>query len=169
MKNFYIFLDIDGVLTDNEFVKQNFLKGIKPTTKHFKPESVSALNYLFEYLSKDYNVNLVISSVWRSYMDETLYYFKKNKIDLSKVKSIDKTDYFYDEGRKNDRCQEIKNYLKKHKEKQNYLVIDDEANYFDFPKDKKIVTNIYNNALNFDMVAKWKKSFENKENNEIML
>lgn len=166
MKNFYIFLDIDGVLTDNEFVKQNYLNGIKPSTKHFKPESVQALNWLFEYLSKDYNVNLVISSVWRSYMKETLYYFQKNKIDLSKVKKIDKTGFVYEEDGKNDRCQEIKDYLKAYKEKQNFLVIDDEAEFFDFPKDKKIVTNIYNNALNFDMIAKWKRIFENSKNNE---
>ena len=68
MENFYIFLDIDGVLYDWVFVKQQIaMKKQKKggIIKTFNPESISALNMLIFELEKKYNVNLVISSTWR--------------------------------------------------------------------------------------------------------
>ena len=81
MKNFYIFLDIDGVLNDIEHIKKVHMSGIKENaTKIFNPESVLALNNLINYLSQNFNVNLVISSTWRKNMESTLHYLNKNNI-----------------------------------------------------------------------------------------
>lgn len=166
MENFYIFLDIDGVLNDLDTIKRNYFNGIKDTTHTFNPESVSALNNLFDYLSKKYDVTLVISSVWRINMKETLMHFENNKIDLSNVKKIDKTGYYYDALGKNRRDREIKNYLKEHNEKVNYVAIDDEAKWFRIPEKNKIVTSMFDgNSLNNKKVKEWICKFENREEN----
>ena len=169
MKNFYVFLDFDGKMNDIEFFKKLHDKGIKEgITKIFKPESIVALNYLLETLSKKYDVNLVISSSWRRDMDETIYYLNKNKINLSVVKNIDKTGYVYDENNKNHRDEEIKQYLYEKNEYKNYVAIDDEAKFFKIPSQNKIVTNIYNHSLDMQMVKNWFLEFEyyNKFENE---
>ena len=162
MKNFYIFLDFDGTMSDIEFIKKLYYSGIKKNnTKIFKPESIEALNYLIDYLSQKYSVNLVISSVWRRDMNETIYYLNKNNIKLDKIKKIDKTGHYYDENNVNHRDQEIKQYLKEHNETKNYVAIDDEAGMFDLPIENKIETNIKNGALNMHMIKKWINNFKN--------
>ena len=155
MENFYLFLDIDGVLIDHEQIKRNYYAGIRPTTHTFNPKSIKALNYLVEFLTKEYDVHLVISSTWRIDMEETLKCLKRNKVKLEKFKSIDKTGHFYDENKQNHRDEEIKQFLREKGEEKNYLTIDDEAAFFNIPESKKVVTNIYNGALDLKMVVDW--------------
>jgi len=62
MKNFYIFLDIDGVIYDWDFIIAETNAGrIKrgEFIKKFKPESIRALNYLIKGLEEHYDVRLV--------------------------------------------------------------------------------------------------------------
>ena len=170
MENFYVFLDIDGVLIDLETIKKNFYNGIKPTTHTFNTESVNALNNLFNYLSKNYDVTLVITSVWRRDMKETLMYFEKNNIDLSMLKKIDRTGYFYDALGRNHRDKEIKNYLKEHNEKHNFVAVDDEAGSFRFPDKNKIKTSMFNGqSLNNKMVSEWIEKFEKNAEKSLTL
>ena len=48
-ENFYIFLDIDGVMYDWDYMKKNNIHNFG-VVNTFSPESVEALNYLMEKL-----------------------------------------------------------------------------------------------------------------------
>ena len=165
MKNFYIFLDFDGTMTDKEHIKRLYYQGVRgeDTTKTFKPESVEALNYLIDYLNEKFDVNLVISSVWRRDMEETLFYLKKNNIKLDKIKKLDKTGSYYDQNGINRRDIEIKLYLKGHNETKNFVAIDDEADMFNIPPENKIKTHINDGALNKEMIMEWIEKFKKIE------
>ena len=66
MEKFYIFLDIDGVLYDWVFIKNEINQGrikMGGLIRHFNPQSIYALNYLIDGLNKLYDVNLVISCI----------------------------------------------------------------------------------------------------------
>ena len=67
-ENFYLFLDVDGVLWDwkwrIEMIKEGKIKKGGLIT-NFNPKSVHALNTLIEYLNENYNCKIVISSTWR--------------------------------------------------------------------------------------------------------
>ena len=81
MKSFYIFLDIDGVLYDWDFIINEVESGRMQRgcfIKTFKPESMYALNYLIQELSKNFDVKLVISSTWRSNLPFTIDTLKNN-------------------------------------------------------------------------------------------
>lgn len=147
MKDFYIFLDIDGTLNDREFI-DTFKKSedSKKVFSNFKPESVEALNYLIEQLSLNYDVNLVISSCWRHFMNRTMLCLNKNKVNLEKVKRINKTCYL------TSRDEEIKQFLKERNETKNFVAIDDEADDFKIPKRNKIKTNFETGALSLNHV-----------------
>lgn len=162
MKNFYIFLDFDGTMTDTEHIKRLYYQGVRgeDVTKIFKPESIEALNYLIDYLNEEFDVHLVISSIWRKNMEETLFYLKKNNIKLDKIKTIDKTEFYYDQDGRNRRDKEIKQYLKEHNETENFVAIDDEATMFNIPSKNKIKTFINDGALNKAMVIEWIEKFK---------
>ena len=97
-------------------------------------------------------------------MSETMFYLKQNKIEIDKLKYIDKTDFIYDKNNKNLRDAEIIKYLIQHNESKNYLVIDDEAASFKIPAKNKIVTNIYNDALDTKKAKHWLNAFNNNIN-----
>lgn len=143
---FLIFLDIDGVLYDWDFIlSQNKKSGIIQT---FNPKSVEALNYFIHKLSKDYNVEVVITSSWRKNMVKTLNVLKENKIcadiKISSTK-ITSTPQF--------RGKEILAFLKNNPCKK-FVIIDDET--FDYHKyfneNQIIKTNIFNKSLNKEMI-----------------
>lgn len=148
-KNFYIFLDIDGVLNDLAFIKENLDKKNSSIIKIFNPKSVDALNYLLNTLTTCYNVNLVISSSWRINMDETVSVLKSNKILLDEI-SISSTGFISP----NKRGLEILEYLNDKQDINNYVIIDDEDFDFKeyFPSSKIIKTNFYHNPLNQEKV-----------------
>lgn len=160
MKNFYIFLDFDGTMNDIEHLIKLSKLGVARITKVFKPESISALNFLIENLSKNYDVNIVITSSWRVNMPEAISRMKDNSIKLDLVKNIDKTDFVCDQYDRSLRDKEIKKFLREHYESENYVVIDDEAGRFNLPVTNIIETNLNNAALNMTMVKHWLENFK---------
>jgi len=167
--NFYLFLDIDGVMNDWDYIISEVNAGRMKkgqSIKSFKPESVNALNHLIEELSKKYNFQLVISSTWRMDMEETTEVFKKHNI--IGYDKLDSTPRRFDP---HERGKEIIEYLEKHNFNENqddFLIIDDETFDYDkyFTDDKLIKTEIFHNALSFDMVNKYLKEHQNiNENN----
>ena len=80
-KNFYIFLDIDGVLWDWDWRLGAIDKGkIKRISyiADLNPKSIEALNFLIEKLNENFNAKLVISSTWRSNLEETREILQNN-------------------------------------------------------------------------------------------
>ena len=154
-ENFYLFLDIDGVLWDWKWriglIKQGMLKR-GGSIRDFNPESVIALNRLTDYLDKRYNLNMVISSTWRCNRKFTDSVLRKNG-----VKILGELEYTPITNTPSHRGDEILLYLQNKVNADNVLIIDDE--YFDFPKYFKkcemIKTDIYTQSLCNDMVDKW--------------
>lgn len=165
-KNFYIFLDIDGVMYDWDYyiqeVKANRLKK-KDLFSHFKPESITALNLLISELSKSYNVQLVISSTWRSMLSKAVSTLKNNGLVYDKP--IERTTLkglpFY-------RGKQILDYLY---DKTNYdfVIIDDEM--FDFKEHFKpqniIKTEMFHSALSVKMVTQFLNTKECQNQQDI--
>lgn len=160
MENFYIFLDIDGVMYDWNYLINNNIKNAG-IIKTFNPESVKALNYLIEKLSFNYNVSLVISSTWRKDMGETVRTLIKNGLKTN-LRKIFNTPITY---HPNFRGLEILQFLENKKDNHNFVIIDDEM--FDylkhFKKEKIIKTDIFKGSLNMEMVENFLKN--NVKNN----
>ena len=149
MKEFYIFLDIDGVLWDWPYLKKGMNEGrIKRggIIEDLKPESIEALNYLIEKLSIKYDVKLIISSSWRFNMERTLEIIKKAGLNYNKP--IDRTIINFQR-----RGIQIKEYLKD-KVNYDYVIIDDEDFDFNehFQKEKIIKTDVMKGALSIKLV-----------------
>lgn len=149
MKEFYIFLDIDGVLWDWPYLKKGINEGrIKRggIIEDLKPESIEALNYLIEKLSIKYDVKLIISSSWRFNMERTLEIIKKAGLNYNKP--IDRTIINFQS-----RGIQIKEYLKD-KVNYDYVIIDDEEFDFNehFQKEKIIKTDVMKGALSIKLV-----------------
>lgn len=160
VEKFYIFLDIDGVMYDWDYIKKEADKGNDEVRKlkTFKPESIDALNLLMDELRKTYRVQLVISSTWRMQLADTIRVLYKNGAHLKgaiDATPITRTPEY--------RALEILEYLyQRHSttDNINLVIIDDE--YFDFKKyftqEQIIKTEMFHNALSVDMV----KSFLNQ-------
>jgi hypothetical protein len=162
MDNFYIFLDIDGVMYDWKYISTEVKAGRMTrgqSINRFKPESVDALNFLIEELEKEYNDGLVISSTWRSNLPNAIKTLKNNGLIYDKV--IDRTPL----SDPIQRGKQISDYLSD-KENFDFVIIDDEM--FDFKKyfkrEKIIKCNMFNESLNFNMVESFlRKTHKNKE------
>lgn len=148
-ENFYIFLDIDGVLYDWDYMKKNNIRNFG-TISTFSPESVDALNYLMEKLNTCYNTELVISSTWRRDMLKTVKTLKDNGVTMN-LRKVFATPNFNES---KTRGEEILSYLSKRPDNQNYVIIDDETCDIEphFNKDRIIKTNIFSGGLNKEMV-----------------
>lgn len=153
MKNFYIFLDIDGVMYDWDYVIAETDAGRMKKgefIKKFKPESIDALNFLIQELEKSYNVGLVISSTWRSNLPFTIQTLKNNGLKYGKT--IGRTP-IYDPSK---RGEQILDYLAD-KQDFDFVIIDDEM--FDFKKfftqDNIIKCEMFHSALDGKMVKKF--------------
>lgn len=156
---FYIFLDIDGVLYDWDFILKKAIKK-SGTIKDFNPKSINALNFLIEKLSKSFNVEIVITSTWRINMQKTIEILLNN--GLNKTIKINSTEI---SNNPQNRELEILNYLQNNT-CENFVIIDDEMFDFDkyFNKNHIINTNIFNLSLNKEMVLKYLKNLDNIEN-----
>ena len=158
MKNFYIFLDIDGVLYDWDYIIKEVNSGRMKRggliTK-FKPESMRALNYLINKLSEYYNVRLVISSTWRSDLPFAIKVLKDNGLNYDK--KIDCTPI----SDPSKRGEQILEYLK-YKQNYKFVILDDEM--FDFKNhfniNNIIKTEMFHSALSMKEVC----NFLNNEN-----
>ena len=86
-ENFYIFIDVDGVLWDWPYIKRLTHLGLREMgglIENFNPKSIAALNYLIYKLSKVYNVDLVISSTRRDKMRKLLSLLHKEGRNIIK-------------------------------------------------------------------------------------
>lgn len=154
-ENFYIFLDIDGVMFDWDFIKSLGRKNLGIITV-FNPKSVDALNYLIEKLSERYSPKLVISSSWRTFWDETIEVLNKNGVNLGNTPvfrtKITSTPH--------KRGEEIIDFLNTNGYTDNFVIIDDEA--FDyaqhFSQHKIIKTGLFTQSLRKAMVDKFLKT-----------
>lgn len=162
-QNFYIFLDIDGVLNDWKYLKyylDNHPEEKGGVITRFNPMSMFALNYLIEKLEKDYNVCLVIISTWRSNMVETVKTLKNQNLKYNK--QIDALGFYFNSYQ---RGKEILKYLENKNDKTNFVIIDDED--FDYKnnisKNKIIKTNFFDNSLNLKQVINFLKNMQNKD------
>ncbi|MBE7082682.1 MAG: hypothetical protein E7378_03310 [Clostridiales bacterium] len=149
-KKFYIFLDIDGVLYDWDYIFAETEAGRMERgefIKKFKPESMNALNFLIKKLACCYDVKLVISSTWRANLPYAIKTLKNNGLIYSD--KIERTP-IYDPAK---RGEQILDYLS---DKTNYefVIIDDEM--FDFKKffsqEKIIKCEMFHSALDMAKV-----------------
>lgn len=152
---FFIFLDIDGVLYDWNFIIKNGEKksGI---IKKFNPKSIDALNFLIEKLSNTFYVEIVITSTWRINMQKTIETLLNN--GLNKKIKINNTEI---SNNPQNRGIEILNFLKNNICK-DFVIIDDEMFDYDkyFKNSQIIKTNIFNLSLNKEMVVKFLNHFD---------
>jgi hypothetical protein len=159
-QNFYIFLDIDGVLWDEHFISKIIKSGIRlkqddSISNYFKPSSMRALNFLINTLKEHFEVILVISSNKRMDMQKTVLQLKNN--GLTKVNKIDHTPVLL-ESFDMDRGLEIKNYLTGKPNNQNHCVIDDEINDITpYIKKENIIKTSDQKALSLTQVKEFLK------------
>ena len=148
--NFYIFLDIDGVMFDWKY-RLSSGKKLGGVIKDFNPESVKALNFLCNTLSEQFNTRVVVTSTWKLHWDTMLEVFATNGVDLGNV-TLDKTVTREDP---RFRGREIVEYLGDDYNKANFVIIDDEMfDYREFFKMSDIIkTNMQDSSLNMDMVT----------------
>ena len=153
-ENFYIFLDIDGVLWDWDWRLDALDKGkikSKQFITEFNPKSIDALNYLLDKINETHEAKLVISSTWRSDLDFTKEIFDKHNVAYQ-------GEYFGTKitNHPEKRGLEILDFLQNH-EKGDFVIIDDE--YCDlkqhFSNDKIIKTALYNDSLSKKHIDKW--------------
>ena len=153
-ENFYIFLDIDGVLWDWKWRKNAIKNGKINNTQQiteFNPKSVEALNYLSKELNKKYNVKMVISSSWRHDMN-----FVKKQFDTQKINYNGELYRTTITNQPERRSLEIIDFLYNH-ESGDFVIIDDEKFDFDefFSKEKIIKTSIFEGSLSKKHIDKW--------------
>lgn len=166
MSKFFIFLDIDGVLYDWDYIIAETKAGIRKKgefIKKFKPDSMQAINLLIEELNKEYEVELVISSTWRSNMPFTIQILKDNGLEYNG--SIGSTP-IYDPAK---RGEQILDYIAD-KQDYDFVIIDDEM--FDYKKhfsrDKIIKCEMFHSALSIPMVQEFISGIR-KDKEELIL
>ncbi len=148
--DFYIFLDIDGVMFDWKYRLSSGRK-LGGVIKDFNPESVKSLNFLCSALSEQFNTNIVITSTWKQHWDTMLEVFELNGVNLDGVtvsKTITKDEPKY-------RGREIVEYLGDNYSDANFVIIDDEMFDYDkyFDTSDIIKTNMQDDSLNMGMVV----------------
>ena len=155
MKNFYIFLDIDGVLNNRNWIKTcvDYNLESKGYNKFIDPNSIKALNIIIESLEKYFNVIIVLSSLWKlNGVDKVSNLLQSQNLKISN--KIFKTPDKYNRNR----LTEIMSFMSQNQVGVNFLVIDDEnlADYF--PTTKFILsTGFDNNGLTPEQADNWLK------------
>lgn len=164
-KRFFIFLDIDGVMFDWDYILTKPKKG--GVINDFNPESVKALNKLVSELGKVYRPEIVITSAWRKDMFAVYKAFRDNGVTMSRSVHITSTKLWTDSSY---RGRDILDYLGGTTKDKNFVIIDDENFDFDkyFDKSSIIKTNLMHGSLNTDMVDNYLESIGIPQNDDIM-
>lgn len=119
---FYIFLDVDGVLNNEDYIEECWNRHHKPMHMNhvpFDPKCLNNLMCLNHFLqSKGFDVKIILSSTWR--LHEIDYEIVNARIAEYGMTLSGKTPYIHME-----RGREILDFLSDKKYK-DYLVIDDE-------------------------------------------
>lgn len=131
---FYVFLDIDGVLWDWNYLKQVETKAntIVRADSVLNPKSVEALDRLLMLLERGYDTRLVVSSSWRNIKAKRDRNYLLYDYGFKYRKPIDHTILRDDMPRVLNRGEEIQHYLDTHGVSAidgNYVIIDDEMDY----------------------------------------
>jgi len=132
MKNFYIFLDIDGVFNcykwlrkTGQLTKENYY-----TDLHWKicPANVKIFNRILNTLRENnFNPKIVISSAWRiTRMQSAIDLLNKYGIDYKDANDRTEINIVTPGEERSARGYEISSYIKQHKIENNFVVIDDE-------------------------------------------
>ena len=164
-KTFYVFLDIDGVLWDWQFIRQQVEQGKMKRgglIDTFNPQSIKAADNLLYGLEKQYNVKLVLSSTWRYEMDTAVRTLKRNGFEhYARMDTTPITRTPENRGR------EILAYLENKPQPYDFVVIDDEMYDFAecFDLSHLIKTHIYNGSLSQSQVDEFlqQKTFDGVE------
>jgi len=162
-KDFFVFSSLDGVLNSKLWLAKYKEFGLdqKGYTKLICPDCLSALNYLIKRLSKKYNVKFVLSSLWRMNVEATKKKLILNGLDY-KLELLQTIDFGVDSVR----GLEIQDFIEKNGVKNNYLIIDDDAdNVRPFHQEDKIIkTDNMGDGLTDRLIAQYisehKKMFE---------
>lgn len=128
MNIFYIFLDIDGVLNNEEYwyecYERHKIKGIMSMDCFpFDPKCLNNLMILNQELNKrGFEVKIILSSTWRLGRESTA--IVNSRLAEYGMRIASKTRNL-----NGDRGQEIKEFLndKEHSKASNFLIIDDET------------------------------------------
>ena len=131
---FYVFLDIDGVLWDWNYLKQVESKQntIVRADSVLNPNSVQALDRLLGILEKGYDTRLVVSSSWRNIKAKREKGYLLYDYGFQYRKPLDHTILRDDMIRPMNRGEEIQHYLDTHGVSAidgDYVIIDDEMDY----------------------------------------
>ena len=151
-KDFYVFLDIDGVLWDWKFIREQVEQGKLKRgglIDTFNPQSIRAIDNLLYGLEKQYNVQLVLSSTWRYEMRTAIKTLKRNGFEH--YNQMDTTPI---SRTPEHRGLEILKYLEDKPEPYDFVVIDDEMYDFAdcFNLSHLIKTNMLNASLSQEQV-----------------
>lgn len=144
---FYLFLDIDGVLWDIKSKPANLtlIAGIlynHHLHKHIlKEDSVRAYNRLINTLEKDHHTNLIITSSWRMTRYQLIYLFHFEGLQLPDTIYVAKQKFPLD------RVSVVRGYLDRLVKDSPYLIIDDRPSVKRAYPDVTIKTSIFSHAL----------------------
>ena len=123
---YYIFLDIDGVLNDEEYFLQCYRKnGGYPMHMHFAPfdpKTLDCLMYFIQDLRKTGTPKIILSSTWR--LNDTDTEIVKARIAEYGLRIEDRTPYIH-----SNRGEEIEDFLKKQEINKDYsfVILDDDS------------------------------------------
>ena len=108
-----IFLDVDGVLNSNDYIKYASKNNLKGILEEINPKAIEMLKYALDITG----AQIVVSSSWRNLrkFESLKKLFSEYGIDLN-----EKTPMVSE-----DRGLEIKQYLKEHPDVKQYLILDD--------------------------------------------
>ena len=143
----YIFLDVDGVLNDEQYIIKCFEKHHKPMHMNrvpFDPNCLNNLRVLTELIEEqNYIVRIILSSSWRlSDIDTEVVKARLAEYGLSIFSKTERMN-----GR---RGEEIKDYLDRNDPCKSFIILDDEA--FDIKElypNNLVLTN-FNEGFNKD-------------------
>lgn len=121
---FYIFLDIDGVLNDEEYIKEcwerNGHYAMHMNHVPFDPKCLNNLMILVQHLRLTYEVRIILSSTWR--LHEIDYEIVDARLAEYGLTLSGKTQYIGPRGF------EIKTYLEESASYAGFLILDDDIN-----------------------------------------
>jgi hypothetical protein len=139
-----IFLDIDGVLNSYTDFLESSLYGHPFNTGKIVISSGKLC--LLEYIVRNTDAKIVISSTWRSHftLDEIYEMFKVRGFKLPRKVIIDKTEthrHGFSSGPEYFRKSEIKEWLKANKPIESYVILDDiRPSFFEGMTDNLVTT-----------------------------
>ena len=138
-----IFLDVDGVLNNANYIKKCYRKnGHKPMSMYCVPFGPYNLKNLAKLVRKT-KANIVLTSTWR--LDKEHIAVLKARLAEYGLRIYDMTDNI-----NMIRGVEIKEWLKSHRDIENYVVIDDEEyDLSNFIDNKHLVIVDSNYGLTF--------------------